>query len=135
MLFCPLEQIRATDRLYVISRGIVIHGATILRKNQCFGVDFLLTQEHLRVNLATVALSYLHTMYLTRDALQRTLDRHPRERQLVRRSYRALCLMRGIVYFAKQVLAKEKREARHQAGLGEEEQEPEKKVDFLDRIG
>merc|ERR1719183_3491804 len=92
MLYCPGEQVRATERLYV--------------KNKCFGVDFLLSQEHLRVSLATVALSYLHTMYLTRDALQKTLERYPRERQLVQRSYRSLCLMRGIVHVAKQIVAR-----------------------------
>lgn len=133
MLYCPGEHIWSTDRLYVILHGLCIHGSLVMGKNKCFGVDFLLAQDHLRINLATVALSYLHTIYLTRNALQKTLECYPRERALVRRSYRSLCCMRGIVHFAKQIVAEEKRQKRMSEGRTGETT-PRKK-DFLDRIG
>jgi len=109
MLYAPKEYIKTTERMYVIQRGLCIHGATIMSKDQCFGMDMLLTQEHLRINLTTLAISYLHVMYLTRGALQRTLERFPREQSLVKRSYRTLCLFRGLTYKARQMIAEEKR--------------------------
>eukprot|EP00928_Gymnodinium_smaydae_P030119 TRINITY_DN22473_c0_g3_i2.p1 TRINITY_DN22473_c0_g3~~TRINITY_DN22473_c0_g3_i2.p1 ORF type:complete len:571 (+),score=130.09 TRINITY_DN22473_c0_g3_i2:134-1846(+) len=95
MLYAPKEVIRSTDRLFVIQRGLCIHGAQLLGKDSCFGVDMLLTQDALKINVITIAFSYLHVLFLTREALQATLERFPREQELVKRSYRALCVMRG----------------------------------------
>merc|ERR1712032_929455 len=91
-----------------------IHGVQVLCKNQCWGTDFLLAQEHLRVLATTVSLTYLHTLYLTRELLKDTLDQFPCERELVRRSYRSLCLMRGIVYHARSAQAEERRKNKEQ---------------------
>merc|ERR1711970_32901 len=74
-------------------------------------------------------------MFLTRDALQKTLERYPRERQLVRRSYRCLCVMRGVIYYAKKVRAEEKRAGRMDDD-DDETSEPETKGgDMIDRMG
>jgi len=102
MLYCPNENIRTTDRLYVIQRGLCVHGRQLLTKDKCWGVDMLLTQDHLRVSLTTVSITYLHVLYLTRDALQKTLERFPREQELVRKAYRTLCFIRGVVWKARQ---------------------------------
>jgi len=114
MLYPPKECISNYDRLYVISHGMCIHGVQVLCKNQCWGTDFLLAQEHLRVLATTVSLTYLHTLYLTRELLQETLEQFPYERELVRRSYRSLCLMRGIVYHARSAQAEERRKKKEQ---------------------
>merc|ERR1712232_1305569 len=45
-----------------------------------------------------------------RDALQNTLEHFPREQMLVRRAYRSLVLMRGIVWHARKVIAEEKKQ-------------------------
>merc|ERR1712032_1538701 len=103
-----------------------IHGVQVLCKNQCWGTDFLLAQEHLRVLATTVSLTYLHTLYLTRELLKDTLDQFPCERELVRRSYRSLCLMRGIVHHARSVQAEERRK---------NNEIPAKRRDFLTRMG
>merc|ERR1712054_46483 len=79
------------------------------------------------------ALSYLHTMYLSRRALQKTLEHYPRERQLVQRSYRSLCLMRGMVFLAKEIVQERKRAKRLEAG--QDGDDTPRKQDFLDRIG
>merc|ERR1712228_814640 len=61
------------------------------------------TQEKLRLNLTSLAISYLHVLYLTRDGLQATMECFPREQELIKRSYRSLVLMRGIVWKARQL--------------------------------
>eukprot|EP00401_Gymnodinium_catenatum_P037725 CAMPEP_0117564000 /NCGR_PEP_ID=MMETSP0784-20121206/55798_1 /TAXON_ID=39447 /ORGANISM="" /LENGTH=714 /DNA_ID=CAMNT_0005361691 /DNA_START=42 /DNA_END=2186 /DNA_ORIENTATION=+ len=103
MLYVPRELIRTTDRLHVIQRGLCVHGSQVLSRDQCFGVDMLLAQEYLRVRLTTAAISYLHVIYLTREALQETLENFPREKALVKRAYRTLCLFRGVMWKAKQL--------------------------------
>mmetsp|Transcript_6629 Transcript_6629/g.10549 ORF Transcript_6629/g.10549 Transcript_6629/m.10549 type:complete len:654 (-) Transcript_6629:50-2011(-) len=135
MLYCPNEMIRTTDRLYVIARGLCIHGSQLLSKNKCWGVDFLLAQDYLRIQVATVALSYLHTLYLTRDALHDTLERYPREQQLIRRAYRSLCVMRGILWYAKRIRAEEKRKERQQLLDSGQVVESEDSGDFLEKMG
>lgn len=113
-LFCPKESIMTDDRLYVIQRGLCVHGRQILSRNSCWGVDMLLSQGHLRQNRMTMAISYLHVLYLTRELLHQTLARFPRERQLVRHAYRTLCVMRGIIWRAKQLQAKERASSQQQ---------------------
>lgn len=107
VLYCPKEYIAATDRLHIIQQGLCIHGRQVLSKDSCWGVDMLLSQEHLRQFLVTLAISYLHLLYLTREALEATLDRFPLEREKVRRAYRVLCLMRGFAWRARSMKAKE----------------------------
>lgn len=101
LLLCPREVITTTDRLYVIRKGLCIHGRRVLCRDDCWGMDMLLATEHLRQTYTAVALSYLHVLFLTRDALHDTLSRFPREKALIQRSYRSLCLMRGIVWAAR----------------------------------
>merc|ERR550534_1423574 len=131
-LFCAREHIAATDRIYVVSRGLCMHGAKILSKNDCWGLDLMLTQGHLRQLRTTIAITYLHVLFLPRDALLETMEHFPKEKQMIRRSYRLLCVMRGIVYKANQIKADQRRQkkltkAHHGVGsmlnvaMGEEE--------------
>merc|ERR1712000_136047 len=81
--------------------GLAVHGVQVIGKDAVWGVDMLLSQQRLRIGYTTVALSYLHVLYLTREALRDTMERWPREQALVKRSYRTLCFMRGIVWAAR----------------------------------
>lgn len=112
LLYCPRECIVTADRLYVIQRGLCIHGRQVLSKDMCWGTDMLLTQDHLRVNRVTLAISYCHVQYLTKEALDFTLARFPAEQEVVRRAYRLLVVLRGVVWRAKQIKAEQLRQSR-----------------------
>lgn len=102
VLYCPEERIKHRDRLYVVVRGICIHGARVLTKESVWGEDMLLMQDYLRKCPRTVAMSYLHTTFLTREALMAVAETFPEEGAQLRKHYRILCLMRGIQWLAKQ---------------------------------
>jgi len=108
MLYCPHEAITSTDRLHVINRGLCIVGRQLLTRDDSWGVDMLLMQEHLRIRLHAVAVSYLNVLFLTREKLWLTLEKYPRERELVCRAYRVLCIMRGMVWKANRIKMEEK---------------------------
>mmetsp|Transcript_82750 Transcript_82750/g.184779 ORF Transcript_82750/g.184779 Transcript_82750/m.184779 type:complete len:244 (-) Transcript_82750:35-766(-) len=112
LLYCPRECIVTGDRLYVIQRGLCIHGRQVLSKDMCWGTDVLLQQEHLRQNKVTLAISYCHVLYLTKEALDCTLARFPHEQEVIRRAYRLLCVLRGVVWRAKQIKAELLRQQR-----------------------
>jgi len=133
MLYCPNEFIVTTDRLFVIMRGIAVRGFQIISKGNCWGMDMLLTQSHLRMSFATVAMSYLHVLYITRKALLEILNRWPREKVLVRRAYVALTFMRGIVYQANVEKRKRRKEAEERGQLPPEPERP-KKTDFISQM-
>lgn len=117
MLFSPNECITSSDRLFVIQRGLCVHGSQLLCRDKVWGVDMLLSQDHLRSTLVSFAISYLHVLYLTRERLQETLEGFPREKELVRRAYRVLCLMRGVVWKAKQMKMQEAGQKQESGGL------------------
>jgi len=102
VLYCPEERIGHRDRLHIVVRGICIHGARVLTKESVWGEDMLLMQDYLRKCPQTVAMSYLHTTFLTREALMTVAETFPEEQLQLRKHYRILCLMRGIQWLAKQ---------------------------------
>lgn len=112
-LYCPSEWVRAVDRLYVVQRGLCLHGQTVLGKDQVWGVDCLLTQGHLRSSKTTVAMSYLHVIYISRNKLEAVMEPFPKEKISIRRKYRVLCLMRGMIYQANKIRAEDRRKERH----------------------
>lgn len=119
LLFCPKEQIVTGDRLYVVQRGLCVHGRQVLSKDMVWGTDMLLLQPHLRSDRVTLAISYVHVNYLTRDALVFTLERFPQEQEALRRAYRTLVVIRGVVWKAKQIKAQEAARAARRSLEGE----------------
>merc|ERR1719464_2424708 len=119
-LYCPKEAILEHHRLHVIQRGLCIHGRSILSKDDVWGVDFLLSQAHLRVNKLTLAISHLLVQYLTRDALEETMLPFPREADTVRRAYRILCLLRGVIWHTGKVKAQDASKSKSRATREEE---------------
>jgi len=125
LLYCPRESIVTANRLYVLQRGLCIHGQRVLSRDMCWGTDMLLTQEHLRSHLTTMAISYVH------EALESTMLRFPEERVVVRRAYRTLCVMRGVVWRARQIRAVQQQQRRASRAQTGESQHP---LDILDRL-
>eukprot|EP00930_Biecheleria_cincta_P046272 TRINITY_DN31907_c0_g1_i1.p1 TRINITY_DN31907_c0_g1~~TRINITY_DN31907_c0_g1_i1.p1 ORF type:complete len:724 (+),score=143.42 TRINITY_DN31907_c0_g1_i1:25-2172(+) len=122
VLYCPEERIGHRDRLYIVVRGICIHGARVLTKESVWGEDMLLMQDYLRKCSQTVAMSYLHTTFLTREALMAVAETFPEEQLQLRKHYRILCLMRGIQWLAKQQQVIDKAFERDDSAAGSDSQ-------------
>lgn len=78
-LYTPQERVKELDRLFVVRRGVCMHGVKVLTKDQCWNLDFMLLQGHLRRLRTTIAISYLHVLFLRRDMLNQTLEYFPKD--------------------------------------------------------
>lgn len=108
-LFCPQEFIRTGDKMFIVERGLCLHGTKVCGRNQVWGEDLLLQQHHLRKNLTTVAISYLHTLNITRGDLMASLEHFSEGKVIVRRAFVKLAVIRGVIYKASQMKAQQKK--------------------------
>jgi hypothetical protein len=103
-VFPPGEKCNA-GLMYIISRGIALHGVRVRRTGMVWGEDILLAHPKLQSHLPAMAMSYIWAYTLDGTSLFSVLNAHPRSAKKVFRHRMWWLLRRFVVRIAELALA------------------------------
>lgn len=118
LIFAPGD-VAFGNSLYVLHRGVAIHGGRVLGSGGVWGEDMLLCNPRLRLRVYARALNYVEAFSIDRETLMEVGSHFPDTTLRIRSYIGLLALRRAIV-----LIATEEREHRKQLGLGPDERSP-----------
>eukprot|EP00440_Ansanella_granifera_P003816 gb/GFBE01004141.1/.p1 GENE.gb/GFBE01004141.1/~~gb/GFBE01004141.1/.p1 ORF type:complete len:618 (+),score=71.59 gb/GFBE01004141.1/:1-1854(+) len=111
MLYAPNEAVCSERSLFIVRRGICMRGAKILIRDDVWGTDMILSNDHLRDHSQTRCLSYLEVLTLRHVDLSDIVRRFDSERAKLRWCQVRLALMRAFSRMACGVRSLETKQA------------------------
>ena len=101
IVYAPDDIVVNNSEMIVICRGVCLYGGRVLTAGSVCAEDMLLECEALRSRSTLLALSYLETNAIDRDAIYQVLQSHPEDLRVVRKHVGFLALRRQIVLMAR----------------------------------
>ena len=100
-VYSRLERI-STTHLFLVDRGVCAKKGKIALVGACLGEDMIITNPHLRDVSDAIALTFVQTVFLTREAIFELLPEFPRAYRVIRRAAYRFALRRFIVQAAEE---------------------------------
>jgi len=106
--------------LYIVRRGLALHGARFVRAGKVWGEDVILEDQSLRINTRASALSYLEVYTISRDVLLSIAQLYPKSQQQLRWFAIKLALKRHMSAQAKKIKEERAMEGKDEGAMKRE---------------
>lgn len=101
IVYTPKERLDRDRTLFVIKAGVCMRDFRMLRAGDCWGMDMLLENAHLRERKIAISISYLHCLLLSAQDFQCVLHMYPEVGHLLIWKRMKMCLTVAIPKLSK----------------------------------